>query len=303
MQLIELSRPEELEQFFYSLSQKRSYSKSSIEQARNFLQKMKPEGYYLIENETIAALVVFSKEKSTVLGCFVLPEFENQGLERKLIRKAVEDLRENGAQRIAGAFLVDHPSVQVPIMEELGLLGFSFAEEVEMANNSLEVPSLQLPEGFSLVPYRDVNRREMIRVKYLGNKGETENPLVRGVTTIEETEREVEKTFSGMYGPFLYDASLMLFHGNDAVGCISCIQRPDGIGVITNVTVLPAFRNKSLGKILVAESLKAMKKRGISRVQLSVVTSNIAAVRIYEGLGFKEIARVCYYLWKTQDFS
>ncbi len=303
MDIISMGQPGELDTFFRSLGQKSTQNQSSVRQARSFLNSMKLEGYYAVEDEKIVSVVLFSREKSSIISCLILPEYENLEIEKMLIRKAVTDLRAGGAGKIAGAFLMSHPPLHIPIREELKVLGFVTAEEAEMAADDLDVTPQDLPREYSLVPYSSSYWDDMVKIKYLGNKGETGNPLVRGVTSIKETEEEARKSLSGLYGAFLPRASLMLLHKKDPVGCTTCIRRPDGVGVLTNVTVLPEYRGKGLGKILVAESLIQLKKLHISRVQLSVVTNNIPAMRIYEGLGFKEIARVCYYRWEAEETS
>jgi ribosomal protein S18 acetylase RimI-like enzyme len=301
MKIVRMRQPEELDRFFHSLRQESMESESSIRQVKSLFNTIKVEGYTAMEDDTAVSVILFSREKSTILCCFVLPQYENKGIERELVRKAVTELKEGGAKRITGAFVMSNPPVHIPIREELELLKFTIAEEIEMANDKLDVQPKHLPEEYSLLPYREIYRKDMIRVKYLGNKGDTGNPLVRGVTSMEETEEEARKALSGQYGTFLPQPSLMLFHGDDAVGCITCVRRPDGVGIITNVTVVPEYRNRGLGKILVAAALTTLKRLGIFRVQLSVVTSTVAAVKIYEGLGFKEIARVCYYSWEDSS--
>ncbi len=55
---------------------------------------------------------------------------------------------------------------------------------------------------------------------------------------------------------------------------------------ITNVAVLPAFRQKGLAKELMTALMTAAKGQGITRIQLEVRETNTAARALYEALGF-----------------
>ncbi len=63
-------------------------------------------------------------------------------------------------------------------------------------------------------------------------------------------------------------------------------------GHITNVAVHPDFRNEGIGKNLVEILLdKARRKARTKNFTLEVRVSNEAAIKLYEGFGFKEVGR------------
>ena len=88
----------------------------------------------------------------------------------------------------------------------------------------------------------------------------------------------------------LHNLSPQNFHiaerGGAPVGYIIATE-DRGRGHILAIAVHPAERRKSIGKRLVAESLKALRSRGVKTVRLEVRRSNVEAQRFYEELGFK----------------
>ena len=57
-------------------------------------------------------------------------------------------------------------------------------------------------------------------------------------------------------------------------------------GHVVSVAVLPEYRNRGIGRILVEEALNGIKQRKCDELYLEVRCSNTDAVRLYEKLGF-----------------
>jgi len=298
MKIVGMNNPSDIEQFLETYAEAIG-DPAVVQKIQALFSHASCDGYLAMEGDTVISVALYSRENSSIIGCLVPPAFEGRNIEKELIGKVFWELRGRGAHQIQGAFLMNHPGVHISIREELQSLGFITAEELEMALSlpHIGVPQYTLPPDYSLIPYSPSYKDFMITIKYEGNRGTTGNPLVHGVSSREETEHEVEKTLSGRFGAFLPTASIMLLQGEKAVGCTTCIRRPDGVGILTNVTILPEYRQRGLGKALVIESLHRLHRLDVSRVQLSVVASNDSAMKIYCDLGFEEIARVCYYRW------
>ncbi len=60
-------------------------------------------------------------------------------------------------------------------------------------------------------------------------------------------------------------------------------------GYITNVAVDPACRRRGIGKALVRELIEKGRERHLSFWTLEVRKSNLAAISLYESLGFKDV--------------
>ena len=73
---------------------------------------------------------------------------------------------------------------------------------------------------------------------------------------------------------------------------------------ITNIAVLPEYRGKRLGHLLVATLQDLARLKGAVRMTLEVRVSNDSAIRLYERLGFKEEGiRRHYYTDNNEDAS
>lgn len=73
-------------------------------------------------------------------------------------------------------------------------------------------------------------------------------------------------------------------------------------GHITNVAVAPEFRRKHIGRAMLQALIDVTSQEGIEKYTLEVRASNQAAIRLYEGLGFKaEGIRPGYYEDNGED--
>ena len=73
-------------------------------------------------------------------------------------------------------------------------------------------------------------------------------------------------------------------------------------GEILNLGVAPAHRGKGVGRVLIGGMLATLRARGVRTVYLEVRDSNAVARRLYESLGFREVARRArYYRRPVED--
>jgi [ribosomal protein S18]-alanine N-acetyltransferase len=71
---------------------------------------------------------------------------------------------------------------------------------------------------------------------------------------------------------------------------------------INNLAVHPEMRSRGLGRVLLRETLAAAHRLGIRRATLEVRRSNTAALRLYEGAGFRVAGvRPSYYSLPAED--
>lgn len=59
-------------------------------------------------------------------------------------------------------------------------------------------------------------------------------------------------------------------------------------GNITNVAVSPKYRRRKIAETMINKILVAAKEKGITDVILEVRETNVAAIKLYEKLGFEE---------------
>ncbi|MBN1276601.1 MAG: ribosomal protein S18-alanine N-acetyltransferase [Deltaproteobacteria bacterium] len=70
---------------------------------------------------------------------------------------------------------------------------------------------------------------------------------------------------------------------------------------IMNIAVHPEMRGKGIGKSLLERVIQLGASEGVDKVWLEVRPSNIAAIVLYQGEGFREIARRARYYSDTNE--
>ena len=65
----------------------------------------------------------------------------------------------------------------------------------------------------------------------------------------------------------------------------------DGSYHIMAVAVYPEFQGSGIGKRLIAEADSVARAKGFKEMSLNVFAENLGGVRLYESLGYKEVAR------------
>jgi len=93
----------------------------------------------------------------------------------------------------------------------------------------------------------------------------------------------------GAYAP--PRGSLLLARFGPAVaGCVGLRPLGADVGEIKRLYVRPAFRGAGAGDALARAAIAAARDRGYARVRLDTLPTMTAARRLYEKLGFREIA-------------
>ena len=104
--------------------------------------------------------------------------------------------------------------------------------------------------------------------------------------------REFEHQFSQLYGVRV---------AGEFVAFIVCHLLFDELHIL-NLGVLPEYRRRGYASKLIAQAIERAREDGVERVSLEVRRSNQAARRLYEQLGFQEIAlRSAYYSDNGED--
>ena len=62
-------------------------------------------------------------------------------------------------------------------------------------------------------------------------------------------------------------------------------------GYITNIGVMPDYRRRGIGAKLVSKLIDYSVRNSLSFLSLEVRVSNIAAIKLYDSFGFKEVGK------------
>jgi len=81
---------------------------------------------------------------------------------------------------------------------------------------------------------------------------------------------------------------LVAVHNEKVVGYVIGTLRWDIVGHIINIAVHPDFRGRGIGKALMIEVMKELRRKGAKIFRLEVRVSNVVAQKLYESLGFRK---------------
>ncbi len=126
---------------------------------------------------------------------------------------------------------------------------------------------------------------------------------LEGVMVIEKENFSVPWTEMGFFSFLLRDDTMFLVAEEEGkiIGYMGIMMVLDE-GEITNVSVSKYARRRGIGRTLVGEMIRRMKKRGIVTLHLEVRKSNDAAIALYSSFGFvKDGERKMYYEEPVED--
>jgi ribosomal protein S18 acetylase RimI-like enzyme len=119
-----------------------------------------------------------------------------------------------------------------------------------------------------------------------------EHPTAFGSSYEEEVNRSLSVTASRLSPPDSDNFTLGAFVGDKLVGTVGLgtNRRPKmgHIGIIWGMYVHPDARGQGLGRALMQATIQRARHIGrLEQIKLSVVTTNVAALSLYESLGFE----------------
>lgn len=96
-----------------------------------------------------------------------------------------------------------------------------------------------------------------------------------------------EPWWTGVTTDSEFDATLVFIAAdgsNRPIGLAQCWTS----GFIKDIAVVPAWRGRGIGEVLVREAFRAFQQRGLAHVDLKVMTGNTSAVALYRRVGMVE---------------
>ena len=160
-----------------------------------------------------------------------------------------------------------------------------------LVREDLDIPEVDLPEGYTLRSFRqgeDEENWRLVRNAAFATLKGSETPITTdGVTKLLNDQDYLE---GGM---------MLLFHQNIPVGVIRGADDEYENSPIMNigpVAIIPKYQGLGLGRRLLRASLKFAKEKGYKRTILSVNGENERAQALYIKEGFKQVEAVaCYH--------
>jgi ribosomal protein S18 acetylase RimI-like enzyme len=153
-----------------------------------------------------------------------------------------------------------------------------------------------IPEGYQLVAYSDELVREHATAKYKSFCQELDANVFPCLGRRDGCLRLMREIVSR--AGFVREATWLLRYWDPQLGRsqpIGTIQglQIEGWGAIQNLGIEPTHRGRGLGSLLLSSAARGFREVGLAQMHLEVTTDNVAAIRLYERLGFRR-ARVVY---------
>jgi ribosomal protein S18 acetylase RimI-like enzyme len=218
-------------------------------------------------------------------GC-IAPKRQRCGLGSQLLHFVLEDLQGSDFRQIAH-YVTDLDGPAACFLRDHDF--FVEHEEVLMLLEDV----YRLPDGSSDIPAR--------------------LQVFSRATAVPLFCRLYEEGFSGLPWdqPFssaevaatLNDADNMLFLmlDGEAIGFAWVGLDSEGKGLIEPLGIVPAYQGKGFGRVLLLEVLRELAGRGAQRVEIGAWRDNLAAVQLYQSLGFRHRKTFTYLAFNLND--
>lgn len=152
------------------------------------------------------------------------------------------------------------------------------------------------PAGYQFWPWKESLLEAHAHAKYLSFRDELDVnlfPCLGELAGCRRLMREI-RTKPGFVPEATWLAVCPRAGGDrfEYCGTIQGISEPSGTGVVQNLGIAPAHRNRGLGTVLLCRALEGFSRSGQSRVRLEVTADNEGAIRLYRRLGFTTVKTV-----------
>ena len=220
----------------------------------------------------------------SVLEMGVHPHGASTGLEREVVRTAIQHARELGADVLHVCLPQDSDSKD--LLEAEGFKIVRVYWLMEWRGES--VPGSQIPEGFVIRTFRDGDADLLARAQnaaFEGSWGFSPN-----------TAEQIEYRASMSISP--WEGIIFLSHGGDLAGyCWTCVDDAPGggIGVIGMIGIVPDYRGRGLSKPVMLAGMESLKARHADYIKLDVDGNNTPAISLYRSVGFEKAAELHWF--------
>jgi mycothiol synthase len=216
--------------------------------------------------------------KRSVIEVMTSPDLAGSPEERELLERAV-DLAEASGADVAHVCMPGDAG-EVPMLEKLQFT--RVRTYLDMLWKHDDLPELDLPQGFSVRPFKNGDAPLLTRVQndaFTGSWGFCPN-------TAEQIEYRVRMPNTSLAG------IQFLFEGESPAGYCWTVMVPaeSGVrGMIGMIGVVPQFRGKGVSRHILQAGMKHLRSVGLAEIGLEVDGNNDPAVRLYNSTGFKTL--------------
>jgi ribosomal protein S18 acetylase RimI-like enzyme len=276
----------------------------SADLVRRFVEMQALNGFALMEGaRTIGYSYYIREEKKGLIGDLYVRERERTAeRENALIEATLEALwRSPGVHRVEAQLL---------------MLGSPLARKVPFASwfrsyprRFLEAPAAHAlalaerePEGIAIAPWTEARQDDSARLVAAAYRGHVDSEINDQYRSTGGARRFLSNIvqYPGC-GTFFAPASYAASEGERGALCgisLASLVAP-GTGHITQICVTPSQRGKGVGYALLRRSMLALAAHGCRTVGLTVTSTNVGAIRLYEQMGFTDRCDFAAYVWDS----
>ena len=214
---------------------------------------------------------------------YVLPELRGSITEDYILDWSIDCLskivRRQGENEIQTMWVAEHDTARIRQLEQRSFQRGVYAMWYLERPLQESLPEPQLPKGYSLRQVagdRDIKTRAAAAYRAFGSKKSFDEYWPR-------YQRFVD---SPVYINSL-DLVTIAPEGDFSSFCIAWPDPVSHIGLFEPVGTHPNFRSQGLGKAVVTEGLRQLQKCGMERAAVCVEVDNLAALALYQNLGFR----------------
>jgi ribosomal protein S18 acetylase RimI-like enzyme len=103
----------------------------------------------------------------------------------------------------------------------------------------------------------------------------------------------------GMFDPNASFLARSTAHGG-LEGMVLASRVKPGVMHITQICVMPEFRRRGLGRVLIERAMEQARRMGLRSATLTVTRENAGALGLYQRLGFTERTQFDAYVWRRR---
>jgi ribosomal protein S18 acetylase RimI-like enzyme len=279
-------------------------------------------GYVAVENGKITGYVfcVYEGHKAVIGDVFALGSPEDAAEVRdELLRRLIEMLKHTpGVTRVESQLLLHPHAAHAQVFTESGfevherlfmewpLEAVSGKDAFKSASRNDGGHTSQLPPELELRRWIETDfwaAARLIATSYAGHLDSHINEQYRTSTGSQRFLHNIVR-FPGC-GYFDAESSRALVRrgSQDLAGILLCSRVRDNIGHVTQICVSPEYRGRGLGRLLMQECARNLAQRDFAMLTLTVTTSNLNAVALYEQLGFRQTHRFDAMVWDKNETS
>jgi ribosomal protein S18 acetylase RimI-like enzyme len=278
----------------------------SIELIKKFLDTHSLTGCVAMDENSPAGygFYVIEEHKGLLGSLFVSPRYPQAELGEKLLREIIVELR--------GAPHVERVEMQLmpfgaALAGTLTSLGFRlYARQfmlLTLKNDPMHAAAAPAPTGIRIERWQD---------KHLNPSAE----LIQNAYA-QHVDGEINDQYRSREGAVKFLKNIVLLPGcgqfesqasfvardvltDKLVGVILTSMVARGVGHTTQVCVLPGYRGRGLGKLLMNTSIAALERAHAAELSLTVTSTNAEAVKLYEKLGFRKQKSFIAGVWEEK---